>query len=208
MNDNSSIYFVISSKETDLGDSKFFGAPDLPEDFDWPQDEEAFDMEFICQINCSDANKFNSSVPDSGMLYFFGCIANPLGVEDAPTISPGFQSMGNFSVKYSPVPVCELQSGEIVDENGDPAGFKDIKIEFSHDENVCTEMYHKLLGDFPDTSTDCKDLSGYRLLFCLDSFSGEDFNLEFDSSGYLYFLIKNEDLINKGFSKVICYLAV
>ncbi|MCD7827370.1 MAG: DUF1963 domain-containing protein [Clostridiales bacterium] len=207
MKEDNSIYFMPASGKADIGESKFFGAPDLPENFDWPADSEGFDMEFICQINCCDAHKFNSEIPESGMLYFFGCIAEPLGVPDAPKISEGFQSMGYFSVKYEDVPAPELQSGEIVDINGDPIGFKEIKIEFSKDENVCTEMYHKLLGGYPE-GTDTDELSDYRLLLCLDSFSGEDFDLEFQDSGYLYFLIKENDLTNKDFSKVICYLAI
>ena len=200
------IFFNYKEAECKLGDSKFFGCPDLPEDFDWPVDDDEFDMEFICQINCKKAHELNSALPENGMLYFFGCIANPLGEESAPEITRGFQSMGNFAVKYYAGGTADLQDGEIVDENGDAVGFKALKIDLTTDENECTDAFHQLLGDYP--VNDDKELDDYVLLFCLDSFSGDDFTLEFYDSGYLYFLIKKEDLAKKDFSKTICYLAV
>lgn len=204
INENA-VYAEFAEEKADIGESKFFGAPDLPEDFDWPVDEDEFDMDFICQINCADAGKYNSLLPEKGMLYFFGCIANPLGCTDAPEITAGFQSMGNFCVKYTPNEAAELQSGEIVDENGDPAGFNELKITFSENENVCTEAHHQILGTPPEMYDEIKD---YVMLFCLDSFSGDDFTLEFEDSGYLYYLIKKDDLAKMDFSNVICYLAV
>lgn len=205
MNKQKALYLIAKEGNAELGTSKFFGAPDLPDEFEWPTDEDEFDMEFICQINCADAHKSAPELPETGMLYFFGCIANPLGMEDAPPVTSGFQSMGNFAVRYTPLDETNLQSGEIVDENGDPAGFRELVIDFSENENDCTEAFHQLLGDFPGGED---DLDGYRLLFCLDSFSGDDFTLEFEDSGYLYFLIKHEDLAGRDFSKVICYLSV
>lgn len=205
MDSGNAIYFEFEHVKTEIGDSKFFGAPDLPEDFDWPTDEDEFDMDFICQVSCAEAHKMNALLPEKGMLYFFGCIANPLGYPEAPEIAEGFQSMGNFSVKYTDADITDLQSGEVVDENGDPAGFEELKITFSSDENVCTEAHHQLLGTPPEAYDETSD---YVMLFCLDSFSGDDFTLEFEDSGYLYFLIKKDDLAKADFSKVICFLAV
>lgn len=202
---NNAVYIDFSEKEAKLGQSKFFGTPDLPDDFDWPTDEDEFDMDFICQINCADAHKYNNALPEKGMLYFFGCIANPLGVEDAPKITQGFQSMGNFAVIYDETDTNDLLSGEIVDENGEAVGFSELVIEFSKEESPDCEAFHQLMGDFPDEKD---DIGEYELLLCLDSFSGDDFTLEFEDSGYLYFVIKKDDLKNKDFSKTICYLAV
>lgn len=199
------IYINYKEEKCNLGDCKFFGCPDLPEDFDWPVDDDEFDMEFICQLNCKTVHEFNPELPETGMLYFFGCIANPLGEESAPEITQGFQSMGNFAVKYYDGGIVDLQEGEIVDENGDAVGFKELKIELTEDEYFCTEAFHQLSGEFPVNND---ELSEYKLLFCLDSFSGDDFTLEFKDSGYLYFLIKKDDLNKKDFSKTICFLAV
>lgn len=202
---NKAIYIDYQDNEAVLGQSKFFGTPDLPDDFDWPTDDDEYDMDFICQINCSDAHKFNDIIPEKGMLYFFGCIANPLGEDSAPPITPGFQSMGNFAVIYEDCDTKDLLSGEIVDENGDAVGFSELVINFSGKENPGSEAFHQLLGEAPDSGD---EINSYQLLFCLDSFSGDDFTLEFEDSGYLYFLIKKEDLLNKNFGKVICYLSV
>lgn len=202
---NKAIYIDYTEKEAKLGQSKFFGNPDLPDDFDWPVDEDDYDMDFICQINCSDAHKLNPLLPEKGMLYFFGCIANPLGEESAPPVTAGFQSMANFAVVYDDTDRNDLLSGEIVDENGNAVGFSELVINFSETENHSCEAFHQLMGDAPDGND---DISDYQLLFCLDSFSGDDFTLEFEDSGYLYFLIKKDDLKNKNFDKVICYLSV
>jgi len=66
-----SIYINYNEEKCEIGDSKFFGCPDLPEEFDWPVDEDEFDMEFICQINCACVNKTEPLMPEKGMLYFF-----------------------------------------------------------------------------------------------------------------------------------------
>lgn len=201
--ENKAIFLNYTDEKASLGQSKFFGAPDLPDGFDWPCDEDEFDMEFICQINLASAHKLNPMLPDSGMLYFFGCIANPLGFEDAPKIEKGFQSMANFGAIYSNEDINNLQYGEIVDENGEDCGFAEIPFELTTDEGDNAIAFHQLLGDFPVSSNEIDD---YTLLFCLDSFAGDDFTLEFEDSGYLYFLIKKDDLAKKDFSKVICYL--
>ena len=172
---NNAIYINYKEQEAKLGQSKFFGTPDLPDDFDWPTDEDEYDMDFICQINCSDAHKFNSMLPEKGMLYFFGCIANPLGEESAPGITQGFQSMGNFAVIYEDCDADSLLSGEIVDENGEAVGFFELVMQFSEKEIPESEAFHQLMGTVPEAND---DISEYELLFCLDSFSGDDFTLE------------------------------
>lgn len=202
---NNAVFIDFKDSQAKLGQSKFFGNPDLPDSFDWPTDEDDYDMDFICQINCADASKYNNLLPKEGMLYFFGCIASPLGIPDAPEITVGFQSVDNFSVIYNKTPVNDLLSGEIVDENGEPVGFSELVIDFSDKEIPDSKAFHQLLGEYPD---DSGELDDYCLLFCLDSFSGDDFTLEFEDSGYLYFLIKKYDLKNKDFSKTICYLSV
>lgn len=202
---SNAIYINFNEAQAKLGQSKFFGSPDLPDDFDWPTDEEDYDMDFICQINCAQVSKFTDAVPDEGMLYFFGCISDPLGIPNAPKITAGFQNINNFVVIYDKTPENDLLSGEIVDENGDPVGFSELVMEFSNKEISDCKAFHQLLGDYPD---DNDELNDYELLFCLDSFSGNDFTLEFEDSGYLYFLIKKDELKNKDFSNIICYLSV
>lgn len=60
----------------ECGCSKFFGNPDVLSGFVWPTAEEngeRFDMDFLCQINCSVAHHFDTTglLPKQGVLYFF-----------------------------------------------------------------------------------------------------------------------------------------
>lgn len=199
------VFLTLSGSSPVLGESRFFGSPDLPEGFIWPKDLEGYDLEFIAQINCKDIASYSDIFPKSGMLYFFGSIANALGEKDAPEIKEGFQNKDDFAAKYSDASERDLQEGEIVDENGAPYGFSPLKIGFSLDENISTSFHHQILGEIPGNA---KNLNDYILLFCLDSFSGDDFTLEFKNSGYLYFLIKREDLAKRYFDNVLCYLDI
>ena len=95
----STIYITYRSEKCELGDSRFFGSPDLPDPFDWPMDAEGYDMEFLCQINCAQLPVSDGSVlPKKGMLYFFGNIAGALGEPTAPELPEGAQSPTDFSV--------------------------------------------------------------------------------------------------------------
>ena len=198
------VYIGASEEKCGIGASKFWGAPDLPEDFDWPQDADGYDMDFICQIRTGDIDPDNKIFAEKGILYFFGCIASPLGFDGAPPITAGVQPDGYFAVRYTSAPDEELQYGEIVDEDGEPVGFADLKMSFSSDENAFSSALHQAFG-MPPEPVDSED---GELLLCIDSFSGRDFTLEFEDSGYLYFLINPSDLKNRNFDSVKAYLAV
>ena len=201
------VYLTFEERSCAPGASKFFGAPDLPETFEWPQDSEGYDLEFICQIDCEEARKYNSLLPDRGHLWFFGNIANALGEAEAPPTEPGFQPASEFRVFYDDTDTGLLLSGEIVDEDGDPAGFSELEIGFTADVNDCREALHQLLGEPPENGYP-DDFRDFRLLFCLDSFRGSDFSLEFKDSAYLYFLIDAGDLAARRFDRCAAFLAV
>ena len=65
-----------------LCSSKFFGMPDVWDEFEWPAatkkgyrlfDESDCDLDFICQINCAELAEHDKDgiLPKTGMLYFF-----------------------------------------------------------------------------------------------------------------------------------------
>jgi uncharacterized protein YwqG len=61
-----------------IGNTRFGGFPDLPEDIDWPISNGENDIEdkgkffnFICQINLQEIAHLNNYLPKSGLLYFF-----------------------------------------------------------------------------------------------------------------------------------------
>ena len=203
----SPVYLIYKECKCEKGESRFFGAPDLPEDFDWPQDGEGYDLEFICQIDCAAAHRYNDLLPETGHLWFFGNIANALGEEEAPAALPGFQAPTEFRVYYDDTDTELLLVGEIVDEDGDPAGFRELKIEFSTDIDDCREALHQLGGEPPENDYP-DDFKNLRLLFCLDSFRGADFTLEFEHSAYMYFLVDEAAFGNREFNKAVAYLAV
>ena len=73
---------IFKSSEIDnydtLGNTRFGGFPDLPEDVEWPvstgendEDEKGQFLNFICQINLKDIAHLNNYLPKSGILYFF-----------------------------------------------------------------------------------------------------------------------------------------
>lgn len=78
------------------GRSKWWGAPDLPEEIPCPyviaeEDGDKWEepLTFICQIRCSDIAALDKGglLPHEGMLYFFAAIDEYLG-EDSPIHSP------------------------------------------------------------------------------------------------------------------------
>ena len=57
-----------------VGASKFFGAPDIYDGFEWPTikiDGEEYDLSFIGQLNLAEASKFDKEglLPKTGMLH-------------------------------------------------------------------------------------------------------------------------------------------
>ena len=69
---------LISSTEVDtyeqVGNTRFGGYPDLPEDMKYPktivEGEEKY-LDFLCQINLKDLSQYDLNLPKEGILYFF-----------------------------------------------------------------------------------------------------------------------------------------
>ena len=58
--------------ENIVGESRFGGAPDVPEDWSWPADENGEKMAFLLQINLTDVPNFaENPLPARGLLAFF-----------------------------------------------------------------------------------------------------------------------------------------
>ncbi len=79
--------------ETLIGESHWWGAPDLPPDLPYPyvivgdgKDNYPEPLTFICQIRCEDIAPYDEDgiLPHSGMLYFFAPIDYFLGETDSP----------------------------------------------------------------------------------------------------------------------------
>ncbi|MEK7433975.1 MAG: DUF1963 domain-containing protein, partial [Cyanobacteriota bacterium] len=77
---SSTIIFKSSKRDKyeNIGNTRFGGFPDLPEDIDWPisngkndKDEKGQFLNFICQINLQYIAHLNNYLPKFGLLYFF-----------------------------------------------------------------------------------------------------------------------------------------
>ena len=103
-------------RETDndlFGQSKWWGAPDLPEDWDYPEmlDEngDPIPLIFLCQIKCADLVNYDKEnrLPHKGMLYFFAAVEDYLEDYDFGLSCPVLNHYGEwskqaFKVLYSP----------------------------------------------------------------------------------------------------------
>lgn len=67
------ICFDATEDAAGIGCSKHGGQPDVPEDFQWPLDNNNRPLSLLLQINCSDLTSLVSEdyLPKSGHLYFF-----------------------------------------------------------------------------------------------------------------------------------------
>ncbi|MBR5074497.1 MAG: DUF1963 domain-containing protein [Bacteroidales bacterium] len=80
--------------ESETGQTKFGGNPDVPDGFEWPKDSEGYPMSFILQINCSDIKKFDkeNKLPKSGIFSFFYSWKNEsmsyIDEDDDPSYNP------------------------------------------------------------------------------------------------------------------------
>lgn len=106
------LHLMIEPTTEDLtGKSKWWGAPDLPQGWDYPCQQDV-PLIFVCQIRCSDLADVDPDnlLPHSGMLYFFAAISEYLAdfaMEIDTDVHNGLGLWDNeaFRVLYSPT--CE-----------------------------------------------------------------------------------------------------
>ncbi len=60
-------------KSIEIGQSKFGGTPDLPNNIEWPKSNENNPLAFLCQINLSEIKHLDEEniLPNKGIIYFF-----------------------------------------------------------------------------------------------------------------------------------------
>jgi uncharacterized protein YwqG len=68
-----SVHMQLSdASQINLGESHFWGIPDVPKDFEYPLDNNGKQLDFLCQINLREIPNFkDKTLPNFGMLYFF-----------------------------------------------------------------------------------------------------------------------------------------
>jgi uncharacterized protein YwqG len=203
-----SIQLAKTDKVPQIGQSYFWDAPQVPDDFDYPfvhhKGESPYPMTFIAQINCAEVSAYDDeqSLPAHGMLYFFGDIDYFLGYAD---------NSGNGLGRW------EKDAVKVIYCNTDTSALKRYN-PFSDDDTIppypidfglakATEDGHKLLGLPFDTDELMQSFGhDWQLLFQIDSDETDDFNLRFYDMGMLYFMIPKLMLKRKDFSSVECYM--
>jgi len=160
-------------------------------------------LTFLCQIRCDEIAPYDNEnlLPHEGMLYFFAALDYFLGNLDAIS-SPG---MGEWEAPYFKVlyaPDCkELHTHRIVCEDGSPFGLPAESIRFTYESEL--ECSIRLLGE-PYIEDVREAMPGMLSLLQIDE--SDDWNLRFYDCGMLNFLISRDDLLNRRWQYIKCYL--
>ncbi len=195
-------------EKLDLGASRFWGNPDLPEEMAYPmyKDEEGEDYPyvFICQINLAELYAFapGNPLPDKGLLLFFAKIDHYLGYM-------GDSELSGFISDPSEVKVLYLDNTEslrevvLVDDDGQQMSPEEMEIKFSWNHAHLNDD-HALFAEPSHRPWETWDhpFEDWTILLQIDSFEGADFILNFMDFGVLDFLIPPEALHNRDFNNV------
>lgn len=184
------------SKPTDklpAGSSKLFGNPDVWDGFEWPYIEEngeKYDLTFMCQIDCAEAEGFDESglLPKTGIIYFF---------YDLDTM-PEAPDEKSARVLWYNGELSALHEMLLTDEDGNSLAFSEQKIDFeASDAN--DKSAHLLLGDMTQS---CDFINNRLPLLSIGSLETEDAEIRFKGNGWLCFYIEKEKLGAHDFSEV------
>lgn len=206
----SSIQLVFHRTQDDLtGQSKWWGAPDLPPDSPYPvvhcQDgDDQWDepLTFLCQIRCEDLTPFDPDglLPHEGMLYFFAAIDYYLGM-DSPLVN-GYGAWPAPLVRVMYVPSCEhLEPYEMHYPDGTDVFFPAERLTFAR----CPERSdnYKLLGK-PYLDEIFEQYGNCVNLLQVDE--NDDWGLRFVDCGMLCILMSAEDLRERRWNNAFGYL--
>lgn len=202
------------AKEELLEQSKWWGAADLPDGWDYPEipyeDGINDPMTLVCQIRCADLAPFDPGnlLPHEGMLYFFAAIDEYLHAldEDGYYVERECHNgMGEWSpdayrVLYSPSEK-NLVIHNTVNEDGSPAYLPAEKIDFELSDDPFDPNF-KLLGQ-PYYEEVRELYPDYLNLLQIEE--NEDWGLVLYDCGMICFLILPEDLMARRFDRVKVY---
>lgn len=205
------IYLQLSKPESGPvpGTSRFFGNPDLPAGYGYPvytdDDGDEYPYFFVCQINLADVAPYDADnmLPHEGLLSFFAKIDPYVGYYAATDCIGGVIS-GNDAVKVIYFPSCEnMEEMVLLDEEGVPSSPSGLDMGFSTGSFRSSDE-HALFASPVHRPWETWDppFEDWKILLQVDSFSGEDFDLNFMDVGVLDFLISPSDLELRRFDNV------
>ena len=181
-----------------VGQSHWWGFPDLPESVDWPANEDGDLLTFICQIRLEEIAHLDPEglLPHEGMMWFFADMDYFLGDMDARCNGIGEWEQDSYMVIYQKE-VDRLHTHEYYWEDGSLAVLEAEKIAF---ESTNEEDFgFKLLGMPAMTEGYENENEGMVSLLQLDE--EERWTMRFFDSGTINFMISLEALMMRDFDK-------
>lgn len=178
-------------KESLVGGSRLFGAPDVPEA--WLENEFCDGEIFLCQINCADARAKtgDARLPERGMLYFF---LDTSGEEYVPYVRY-FDGVGEL---------CRVAFNEEVDSPYDILTEYAIDFEAREESEEDDLPGLKLFG-FPAKLTDGCMGANFTLLFQYDTQAHPALDFLRHRDRFLYVLIHRDALAVRAFDETYIY---
>ena len=205
------IYLKLSapSDKLECGASRFWGNPDLPGNFEYPSyiDEygEEYHYNFVCQINLEELERAGipTDLPKKGLLSFFTRIDYYMSDFDAPVeISGSVSDADAVRVLYFPS-IEGMVESVLVDDDNEQVSPKELKIDFCPEIPPLSDQ-HALFASPTHRPWETWEspFEDWKILLQIDSFEGDDFNLNFIDCGVLNFLISPSDLKRQCFDNV------
>lgn len=187
-----------------VGFSKWWGAPDLPEDWDYPCAEDGNPLTFVCQIRCEDIAAIDTEglLPHTGMLYFFAQIGEYVQVMDiAEGEHNGLGEWGEDAYRVLYSPSCDnLEPFEIIYDDGEPAFLEAEAISFTQVSELHDSF--KLLGK-PYYEEVAEQYEDSVCLLQIDE--NDDWGMTLYDCGMICFMITPEQLKAQQWDKAKVY---
>jgi len=196
-------------KKLGVGSSRFWGNPDLPKDVDYPmyvdEDGEEYPYFFICQINLEEIAPYDveNLLPHKGLLSFFAKIDYYIGCSDVyGDICGGISDTDAVKVLYFP-DCSDVREVILVDDAGEQTSPGEMHICYSREIAPLSDEHSLFaLPTHREWETWDPPFEDWEILLQVDSFSGDDFDLNFVDYGVLNLLISPEDLKNQCYDRV------
>lgn len=193
----------------EVGVSRFWGNPDLPKGVEYPMyidvDGDEYPYFFICQVNLEEIAPYDveNRLPHKGLLSFFAKIDYYVGYSEVyGDICGSISDVDAVKVLY--FPNCgDMREVVLVDDEGQPTSPTELQILFSHEIKPLSDE-HSLFA-FPthrEWETWDSPFEDWEILLQIDSFSGDDYDLNFVDFGVLNLLISPEDLKKQCYNRV------
>lgn len=182
-----------------VGQSHWWGFPDLPVNVEWPENKEGELLTFICQVRLEEIAALDSEglLPHEGMIWFFADMDYFLGDDETQCHGMGEWEPGAYKVIYVKV-TDHLCTHEYYWEDGQVAVLEAERMRFDHSESE-EEFGFKLLGMPAMTEGYENENEGLVSLLQLDE--EERWMMRFFDSGTINIMMPREALQKRNFDE-------